>query len=69
MNSLYFANADRYAPAYFDAQVSNKKIIVSFLRNEFEMSVCKTKSKYKLEKCLYLSQAFSFLQKWGWTEN
>ena len=39
---------------------SNKNIIVSFLINEFEMSGCKNEKQFKLEKCRYLSQAFSF---------
>ena len=69
MNSLYFANADRYAPAYFGAQVSNKNIIVWFLINEIEISVCKNEKQIQIGKCHHLSQAFSFLQKWGWTAN
>ena len=64
MNSPYFANAKRYAPAYFDA-LPNKNITVLFLINEIEMSVLQTKSKYKLEKCRHLSQAFSLSAKVG----
>ena len=46
-------------------RVSNKNIIVPFLINEFEMSVCKNEKQIQLEKSYHLFQAFSFSAKAG----
>ena len=59
----FLAYAKRYAPAYFDEQVSNKNIIVWFLINEIEMSVYKNEKQIQIGKVPPFISGFFFLQR------